>query len=849
MKSLFKGITVFLSVLLGSYSQIATAGPITLVNDSWTLLAVPGSPDQNTVGDIFGDALDVLNLSPSGSRNWVVYTFDEAIQRYSRAAASTVLEDGKGFWIIQTTGADVQIDMPEVSTADVVRVQDDCSSNAGCFAINLPTVANGNRWRINGTPFSWSVAAADMRVKAAGPVCMDGCTLEDSLGEGYTGSILYTYDAVAGHYQSVIGDDLIAPWSGFWLDTRTAAAGLSPQLLIPDTAATVQVQGVVTEPDGTPAAGVAVTLGDEILATTDALGRFAVDLASDARHVLQFDSADYASQVRVVELPASGGRVNIDVTMLKNMFVTTVNPASSFTVVGPFGATVTNFPPFSPEPPFSSSSFVDSNGDAFDGPVELSITVVDVQDPAQLQAFPGAFSGLPDDGSGAAPLVSQGTVEYSFRDPDGNLLQLSEDASALIQIPLFTDEMPDGTPIEVLDQIPLWSLNESTGVWEQDGMGTVHASQLSPTGLVLERAVTHFSWWNCDVSPVTGNIEVGVFGPFTGTVNVVGNTSANIGWRPSSVTTVTTIGSFTPELPVPANTEVCVYADVVLDIGVSGTTATECVTVAEDETKQVVFSFGTHIFDPTNTGLLLQVKDKQGGSSENGSFSLSGAIQTPVQPLTVKAITMETEVEFTATGLPAGLELVPGTDNTSVVIEGRPDNGGNFTAVITGVDSDNNQDSVTINYDISSVLPPPQLVPPQMFFEDINIFSDNSVDSQSFFLSAFNIGGSATTWTIDEILLVSDPNDPEFEVPMPLPELPTGITLNASTGLLTVGTPFGDDPGGVQFFVFDATILAILRAENIASDGTVQSDEAPVTISRGSQFLSDGDGPPAAAKR
>jgi hypothetical protein len=45
--------------------------------------------------------------------------------------------------------------------------------------------------------------------------------------------------------------------------------------------------------------------------------------------------------------------------------------------------------------------------------------------------------------------------------------------------------------------MPVWSLNETTGVWVQEGEGTVVASA-SATGLALRATVTHFSWWNPD---------------------------------------------------------------------------------------------------------------------------------------------------------------------------------------------------------------------------------------------------------------------------------------------------------------------------------------------------------------
>ena len=54
------------------------------------------------------------------------------------------------------------------------------------------------------------------------------------------------------------------------------------------------------------------------------------------------------------------------------------------------------------------------------------------------------------------------------------------------------------------DVIPLWSVDETTGLWIEEGAGTVVASADSPTGLALRAEVAHFSWWNADAF-VDGN--------------------------------------------------------------------------------------------------------------------------------------------------------------------------------------------------------------------------------------------------------------------------------------------------------------------------------------------------------
>jgi hypothetical protein len=840
MRSLYKRISAVAVMLAGCLAQPAIAGSVTLLDTTWHLLSVPGSPAQNTVEDIFDDALDVSHLSPSGDSTWAVYTFDAEIQRYSRATANTPLGNGQGFWIIQITGDNVEIEMPQPSTGSVATVQDGCATSAGCFAVDLPTDDTSTQWLMTGSPFNWSVAASQLRVKAIPPICGDGCTLEESEQDGYTGNSVFAYDSVSGHYQTIDGDQLVAPWSGFWFDVEPLANGLDPQLLIPDTAATVQVNGIVTEPDGTPAAGVAVKLGDETLTTTSVLGSFSVSLVSNTRHVLQFVSNKHASQVRVVDLPLAGGVINIDVTVLARGMVTNVDSGAAFTVVGPAGASVSN-QTFAGIP-----AFMNEAGELVGGPIELSITVVDVEDPSLLPGFPGAFVGSPHVGLDDLPLVSQGTVEFAFRDLDGNPLQLADEnasatggaQTALIQIPLFSDELPDGSLIAEGKTIPFWSLNEATGIWKQEGIGTVVENLLSPTGLALEATVTHFSWWNSDVSPETGTIQVGVSGPALGTVTVLGGTTSNLGTR-LNVSTVTTVGALTDSLYIPADVEVCVYAEVVLDIGPSFSTFTQCVTLEEDENRDILFEF-----DLLADLIVLEIKS-QSGQSQGQSYDIAGNIGSPVEPISVKPLTPETSVEYSGDNLPAGLELISGTDETSVVVKGRPTESGEFSAIITGIDDDGNSASVSLQYAVSSVLLPPDLVT----IDSIGLLfvnASNAIESTQFELQQFNRGGLATNWSIEDIILAFDSNSPG--PPLSLSDLPAGVELDAVTGVLTVMTPFGDGgelaPPG---FEGSATLLGTLRAENRdpLDPSVVRMDTIEIEIRRASYFdgPGGGDGP------
>lgn len=143
------------------------------------------------------------------------------------------------------------------------------------------------------------------------------------------------------------------------------------------------------------------------------------------------------------------------------------------------------------------------DGTPASGDVNLYVTVVDVQDEAQLEAFPGGYYGDADSEAELVMLNSYGLVEMTF-ERDGEELQLREGFSAQLSVPLYVDKHIDGSDIEVGDTIPFWILNETSGVWVQEGEGVVQAEPLAPYGLVMQVSTSHFSWFNADAWAVPG---------------------------------------------------------------------------------------------------------------------------------------------------------------------------------------------------------------------------------------------------------------------------------------------------------------------------------------------------------
>ena len=257
----------------------------------------------------------------------------------------------------------------------------------------------------------------------------------------------------------------------------------------PPPSRTVTVHGQVDGPGGTGLPGVTVTAaGTSMSATTDALGAVQLDLGVDSAVTLHFEKDGFADQFLALTLPDSVGSDGYFAAALtpRDAPQTLADATAGGTLTGRDGATLV-LPP---------SALVDASGAAVSGPVQVSLTPVDVTAPG-AGGFPGQFAGLGTDAS-LSPIVSMGTTEF-VPTRSGARLQLAPGKATTVELPLYANQLLDGTPLTAGTTIPLWSLDEQTGLWVREGDGTVTASASSPTGLAFRAAVSHLSWWNCDV--------------------------------------------------------------------------------------------------------------------------------------------------------------------------------------------------------------------------------------------------------------------------------------------------------------------------------------------------------------
>ncbi|HEY3498120.1 MAG TPA: PKD domain-containing protein, partial [Polyangiaceae bacterium] len=259
----------------------------------------------------------------------------------------------------------------------------------------------------------------------------------------------------------------------------------------------VAVRATVRDVLGRPLGDVELAVvGSGTSARTNDDGAATLSLRSGRTVTIKLTREGYADQFEVLTLHAGTRTLSLDAALLER------EPPRTIPAVELGGAAAGKHGVRLELPP---NAVVDASGEPVSGPIEVSITPVNVMS-VEVAAFPGRFQGIDEDDE-SIPIVSYGTAEFQLSQ-DGEPVRLAEDIEATIELPIYPSLHPDRTEIRAGDEIPLWSLDETTGIWNQEGTGVVVASPRSPSGLSLRASVAHFSWWNCDSAPETAELRI-----------------------------------------------------------------------------------------------------------------------------------------------------------------------------------------------------------------------------------------------------------------------------------------------------------------------------------------------------
>lgn len=247
-----------------------------------------------------------------------------------------------------------------------------------------------------------------------------------------------------------------------------------PVVFTPDPL-TATLQGNVTDENGQTAAGVTVTVGTQTALTT-ASGYFRITSASLDKNtsLVTAGKAGYFKAYRVFS--ATSGTNQIAIKLVKKNLAGSIAAASGGNVSLSNG-TVIRLP--------AGGIVMAASGAVFSGDVKVYAAYINPRAADISETVPGSFAGNDKNGRRVV-LSSYGMLAVELESGAGEKLQIKSGAVATLTVPI-----PAAALSTAPASIPLWYVDEQTGLWKEEGTATRQGSN-------YVGEVAHFSYWNCD---------------------------------------------------------------------------------------------------------------------------------------------------------------------------------------------------------------------------------------------------------------------------------------------------------------------------------------------------------------
>jgi hypothetical protein len=329
--------------------------------------------------------------------------------------------------------------------------------------------------------------------------------------------------------------------------------------------------GLILDTSGNPVVNASVVIGSSVVQTNSS-GLFVISNASVKENFayIKVSKLGFISGSRVLAPTSGDNRINI--MLIPDTPTATVTSGAVSQVSLPNGTTVK-----------FSGNFKDASGNAYSGNVQVGLYHLKPSNTYLSEIMPGSL--LASNASGEAKVLETfGMLHVELKGSSGQKLNLATGTTAEISLDIDASQTSNSP-----SSIPLWSFDEVSGLWKEEGSATKVGSKYVAN-------VSHFSWWNCDAPFAQCNLKVTV------------NNSANL---PISNITVFIIRPSQP-------------------YGATG------ITNAAGQVNGIV---------PANEALTVQIKDYCGNTiytSSVGPFSAGSSNILPTITLTPTAITTTT---------------------------------------------------------------------------------------------------------------------------------------------------------------------------------------------------------------
>lgn len=231
--------------------------------------------------------------------------------------------------------------------------------------------------------------------------------------------------------------------------------------------------GVVLATDGNPISGATVTIGSKTAQTT-AKGIFTIKNADvkEKFAYVKVTKSGYVNGSRTIVPTTGSNRINI--MMIPATTTLMITSGTSSTVSLPNGTKVK-----------FDGSFKDENGGNYTGNVNVAMFHLAPSNQYLNELMPGSLLATNSNGN-ARIMETFGMLHVQLTGASGQKLQIASGHTAEMTVAIDAAQM-SAAPAT----IPLWSFNETAGIWQEEGSAT-------KVGNLYVGNVSHFSWWNCD---------------------------------------------------------------------------------------------------------------------------------------------------------------------------------------------------------------------------------------------------------------------------------------------------------------------------------------------------------------
>lgn len=268
-------------------------------------------------------------------------------------------------------------------------------------------------------------------------------------------------------------------------------SGCSVNSVTPDTTPktiTTTVAGQVVDEFGKPVQGVQIAAYGKS-ALTNQYGTFLMkDVVSpEGRTLVKASKSGYLDAF-CAEQPIAHGITQMRIGIMGNIPQGTFPASTGRTVTALFSTATVTFP---------ANGYVTENGEAYTGDVKYIVRHLDPTAANFYDFLTGDFRGVRADGS-ATEMLSYGVLRMELYGSNGEKLNLAVGKTATLSFPIV-DKMEAIAPPEM----PLWSFNEATGIWKEEGKAIMQ-------GNVYVGTVSHLLSWNCGVPAQTAMLRIRV---------------------------------------------------------------------------------------------------------------------------------------------------------------------------------------------------------------------------------------------------------------------------------------------------------------------------------------------------